>query len=220
MLQEESKITAQVAAIASVEAMVKASDSDLKKANADMELNEKLLAAKALSEQALKDSQSKQRKISYDYQRQLAELASAKSKLWEIRSTIKYKKSIINEKIIKAPFSGEILKLEARRGDYITVGQKLGQFAPEGPLVAVTEVDELFAEKVKVGMRADFVSQLDARKICAGIVVFVADFLKKKSLFSDENALEDRRVKEVRLRLDTASNIVINSKVDCIIYVK
>ena len=46
---------------------------------------------------------------------------------------------------------------------------------------------------------------------------FAADFLKRKSLFEDETTQEDRRVREVRIRLNPGANVLINSRVDCII---
>jgi multidrug resistance efflux pump len=217
---EKSKIASQKSAIESAEASAKSIQSDLQKAKADVELNEKLFAAKAITEQTLNDSKAKCDKLLFEYNKQLAGVNEAKNKLTEIETTIKYKSAVINDKIIKAPFNGKVLQLDVHQGDYITTGQKLGQFAPEGSLVAVTEVDELFAEKVKTGMKADIISQQNSEKIGEGEVVFVAEFLKKKSLFSDETTVEDRRVKEVKIRLKSDTKIAINNRVDCIIKLK
>ena len=217
---EKSKIASQNSAIESAEASAKAIQSDLQKAKADVELNEKLLAAKAITAQTLNDSKAKYDKLLFEYNKQLAGVNETKNKLTEIEANIKYKSAIINDKIIKAPFNGKVLQLDVHNGDYITTGQKLGQFAPEGSLVAVTEVDELFADKIKTGMKAEIISQLNGEKIGEGEVVFVAEFLKKKSLFSDETTIEDRRVKEVKIRLKSDTKIAINNRVDCIIKLK
>jgi HlyD family secretion protein len=39
-------------------------------------------------------------------------------------------------------------------------------------------------------------------------------------LFSDENTVEDRRVRTVKIRLSPQSSAIINARVDCIIKVK
>jgi len=93
---------------------------------------------------------------------------------------------------------------------------KLNELQNEGAVI----VDELFADKVRLGMKVDVLSQLDGHKIGEGEVIFVADFLKKKSLFSDENVEEDRRVRTVKIRLNPTSKAIINARVDCIITLK
>ncbi len=218
--QERSKISYQESAIQSAEANANAIQSDLQKANEDVTLNEKLLTARASTEQTLNDSKAKVAKLLFEYKKQQAEVSQTKNKMDEINANIQYKKAVMAEKQIRASFDGKILQWDVQKGDYINAGQKLGQFAPKGALVAVTEVDEVFADRVSIGMKAEIISQLDARKIGEGEVVFIAGFLKKKSLFSDENAVEDRRVREVRIRLNPTSQIVINNKVDCAIYLK
>lgn len=215
---EESKINTQQAAIASVEKHAASVYSDLNKAKSDLVLNEQLYAAKGITEQTLKDSKAKVEKLSPDYEKLLADILQEKSRLQEITANIKYRKSILSDKIVKAAFDGKVLQWDVHRGDCITQGQKLGQFAPAGPLIACTEVDELFADKVQTGMKAAIFSQSSGTKIAEGTVIYVAGFLKKKSLFSDENTVEDRRVKEVKIRLSTAA--AINNRVDCTIYLK
>lgn len=218
--QERSKISAQQSAIQSAEANANAIQSDLQKAKEDVTLNEKLLTANAIAEQTLNDSKAKVAKLLFDYNKQQAEVSQTKNKMNEINANIQYRKAVMEEKQIKASFDGKILQWDVQKGDYINAGQKLGQFAPQGALIAVTEVDEVFADKVRIGMKAEIISQSDARKIGDGEIVFVAEFLKKKSLFSDENMVEDRRVREVRIRLNPTSEIFINNRVDCAIYLK
>ena len=215
---EESKILTQKAVIRSAEINANAILSDLQKAKEDVVLNEQLFAAKAITEQTLNDSKAKASKLQIEYQKQLSDVEQAKNKMAEINASVQYQQTVIASKQIKAPFDGKVLQWDIYKGDYVTVGQKLGQYAPDGALIAKTEVDELFAEKVKTGMKADIISQLNGEKIGEGEVVFVAGFLKKKSLFSDENTVEDRRVKEVKVRLKPETQIAINNRVDCIIY--
>lgn len=217
---ERSKISAHQSAVVYAEENLKTVGADLQKAQKDVALNEKLYAAKAITGQALDDSRAKVTKLQTEYNRQLADIKQVKNKRSEIDANVHYRDVLASDKAIAAPANGKILQWDVHSGDYITAGQKLGQFAPEGALIAVTEVDELYADKVQLGMKADILSQLDGQKIAEGEVVFMADFLKKKSLFSDENTVEDRRVRTVKVRLNPASKAIINARVDCVIKLK
>ncbi|RXF68215.1 HlyD family secretion protein [Arcticibacter tournemirensis] len=217
---EQSKAPAQNAAILSATQNAKAVLSDLQKAQKDEALNEQLFKARAITEQALNDSKSKVTRLQYDYQKLIADIAQQKSKVQEIDANIKYRKAILSDRQIKSAYPGRVLQWDVHDGDYVTPGQKLGQYAPDGPLIAVTEVDELFSDKVAKGMRAEIYSQMNGQKTGSGTVVFIAGFLKKKSLFSDENTVEDRRVREVKVLLNTGAKVNINNKVDCKIYLK
>lgn len=217
---EKSKITSFNSSVVYAEENLKTINTDLQKAKQDVLLNEKLFSAKAITEQSLNDSKAKVIKLNADYNKQIADINQVKSKRAEIDANINNKSVLLSDKNIKAPLDGKILQWDVHIGDYITAGQKLGQFAPEGALIAVTEVDELFADKVKLGMKAEIISQLDGQKIGEGEVVFMAEFLKKKSLFSDESVVEDRRVRTVKIRLAPDSKAIINARVDCIIKLK
>lgn len=217
---EKSKITAHNAAVAFAGENLKTINADLQKAKEDAALNEKLFVAKAITEQVLNDGKAREQKLITEYNKQLADIQQSKSKRSEIDANINYRNVLLAEKVITAPQNGKILQWDIHPGDYIAAGQKLGQFAPEGALVAVTEVDELFADKVQLGMKAEIISQLDGQKLGEGEVIFLADFLKKKSLFSDESVVEDRRVRTVKIRLSPASKAIINARVDCIIKLK
>jgi HlyD family secretion protein len=217
---EESKISAQFSAIEAAKQNEASLKNDLDKAKSDIALNKKLFEAKAITEQALNDNKAKMEKLSSDYAKAVADKNQQINKMEEIKANVNYRRSVLKEKQLKTVFAGKVLQWDVHNGDYVTQGKKLGQFAPDGALVAVTEVDELFQDKVKKGMKTEIFSQLNGEKIATGTVVYVANFLKKKSLFSDDNTVEDRRVKEVKVRLDSNSKAIINSKVDCVIYLK
>ena len=96
--------------------------------------------------------------------------------------------------------------------------QSACDFAPEGPLMAVTEVDELFADKVKEGMSAYIRPQGKTDTLATGKVFLTSPYLRKKSLFADAASdMEDRRVREVRVLLDQHARALIGSRVECVI---
>lgn len=217
---EQSKISTQIAAIEAATRNAESVKSDLDKAISDLQLNEQLFSAKGITRQALDDSRAKVEKLSSDYAKALADRNEQASKMNEVKTNVNYRQALLNEKVLNSAFAGHVLQWDVYPGDYVTQGQKLGQFAPEGSLVAVTEIDELFQDKVEIGLKAEVFSQLNGERIATGTVVYIANYLKKKSLFSDDNTVEDRRVKEVKVRLENNSNAVINSKVDCTIHLK
>lgn len=217
---EQSKISAQNSAIEAAVRNAESVKSDLDKAKNDLVLNQQIYAVKGITEQALNDSKVNVEKLTNDYAKAIADKNRQASMVNEIKANIDYRHALLNERTLNSAFAGHVLQWEVHNGDYVIQGQKIGQFAPEGSLVAVTEIDELFQDRIKIGMVAEIYSQINGERIGSGTVVYIADFLKKKSLFSDENAVEDRRVKEVRVRLEGDSEAVINSKVDCVIHLK
>lgn len=217
---EQSKISSQNAAIEATTRNAESVKNDLDKAVSDFQLNEQLFDAKGITRQALDDSRAKVEKLTSDYAKALADRDEQRTKMNEVKTNVNYRQALLDEKVLKSAFPGYVLQWDVHCGDYVTQGQKIGQFAPEGSLVAVTEIDELFQDKVKTGMKAEVFSQLNGERIATGTVIYIAGYLKKKSLFSDDNTVEDRRVKEVKVRLDDNSKAVINSKVDCTIHLK
>ena len=217
---DQSKISAQNSVIEASKQNEASVKTDLMKAQSDLALNKKLLDAKAITQQALNESKTKLEKLLNDYAKAIADKNQQINKMKEIKANVNYRKKVLDDKRLRSAFPGKVLQWDVHAGDYVTQGQKLGQFAPDGSLVAVTEVDELFQDKVKEGMKADVFSQLDGKKIASGTVTYVAGFLKKKSLFADDNTVEDRRIKVIKVRLEDNTRAVINSKVDCAIYLK
>jgi HlyD family secretion protein len=113
-----------------------------------------------------------------------------------------------------------LLEVSARVGASLTPGQRYAQLAPDGRLTALCEIDELFADEIKIGQPAFIRYKGYPDTVSKGTVLYTAPYLKKKSLFSDEvGTKEDRRVREVRILLDN-QELLINRQVECIISVK
>ena len=124
----------------------------------------------------------------------------------------------MDKKNIYAPSDGMVLSWEIKPGEAVNIGSKLGDFAPDGDLIATTEVDELFAMKVKIGQKASINVQGTNQELSSGKVIYCAPYLSKKSIFNDRaDNLEDRRVREVRVKIDNPKAVLIGSRVECII---
>jgi HlyD family secretion protein len=174
-----------------------------------------LFNANATTRETLDDWKYQLVKSEKDYEKAKADVQQTKSKTAEFQADVEYYKTLIAQKRIEAPVDGVILSLDLKNGQYVSNTQLIGELAPTGPLVAVTEVDELFAERIHNGLSAAVYSQSTGEKLGTGTVTFAASYLKKKSLFEDESTQEDRRVREVRIQLDPSSKVLIGSRVDC-----
>ncbi len=150
-----------------------------------------------------------------------ATIAQQRSRLNELNADIHYAQSMVENRRVSAPDNGTILSVDVQEGEGVTPSSSLGNFAPEGPLVAITEVDELFASQIQIGQNAYVRLQGKNDTLAVGKVILAAPYLRKKSLFADgAGGLEDRRVREVRVELESGSEVLIGSRVECVISLK
>ncbi|WP_019990162.1 HlyD family secretion protein [Rudanella lutea] len=219
--QANVKIKTQQDAIETARQNVQTLRVQLEKAQADLKRNETLFAGKALTPKDLDDSRYAVQNLQQQIRAAEAQVRQAQGQVASLRADIQYANTVAGLKTVKAPTSGTLLSLDAKVGQYLSNNQSIGEFAPAGPLVAITEVDELFALKVKVGQKAYVRPQGSDERLSTGTVVLASPYLRKKSLFADNTAnLEDRRVREVRVQLDDPGKVIIGARVECVISVK
>jgi HlyD family secretion protein len=139
----------------------------------------------------------------------------------ELQADIKVAQSQLSQRFVRAPYSGTILSIDVAQGSNLAPGTSIGDFAPQGATVAICEVDELFAMRIKEGQKAFIRTQGMNDTLSLGTVLYAAPYLKKKSLFSaDAGELEDRRVREVRIKLDNPAKVLLGARVDYVILLK
>jgi HlyD family secretion protein len=186
-----------------------------------LERAEAQYASKAITENELVNIQYEWKEIADEKSKAQNKINQSESRLREIQAEINYQQTLIAKKTIKAPLSGLVLKTMVKKGNYLTAQTEVMELAIEGPLIAKTEVDELFAEQIKKQQKAEIFSQTSGEKLGSGAVVFVSEYLKTKSLFRDQSTeLEDRRVREVHILLDNPQGLIIGGRVDCVINLK
>ena len=219
--QARSGTITQNKAVAAAQADLGSLKVQQSQARADFERNKRLFAGDALTKQELDDSRFKLEDLNKKIQAIEAQVAQQRSKVSELRAEEKYYRTLLNNKTVTAPDNGTLLSLEVKAGEYLDANSSIGDFAPEGPLIAITEIDELFAHKVKVGQKAEIRAQGGGEILATGTVILTSPYLRKKSLFSDSpDDLEDRRVREVRIQLDNPGQVLLGAKVESIIHVK
>jgi multidrug resistance efflux pump len=147
-----------------------------------------------------------------------AEAQSAERLVRQYRADLMLAQAEYEKRFIKAPTDGQLLSLDITLGSLVTPQKSLGTFAPESPLSAWCEIDELLATQLQIGQKAYVRQQGTTEPLAHGTVSFVGPYLRRKSIFSDEvGDLQDRRVREIRITLDQDANILIGSRVECVI---
>lgn len=216
--QAESKIATQKASTAALNASRESTKIKLQNSKTTFERNTKMFAGGAITQQALDDSKTNFESLQADFNASSANITQQEARLQELVRDIYYSKTILGRKSIRAEKDGTILNLDLKPGSIVTSNSPVGDFAPEGPYMVITEIDELFAHKVQSGQLAFVRLQGAKDTITTGKVIFVSPYLKKKSLFSDRpDNLEDRRVREVRVQLNDKSKVLIGSRLECVI---
>lgn len=221
LAQAKSKLGTQRAVIQSAQASLAPLQVKLENARTNYERNKNLLNGGATTQQVVDDSNFAYQQIQKDISAAQATVAQQESKMAELQADINYFQTLLDRKLIKAPMDGKILSIDTKVGSAITNTSALGDFAPAGNLMAITEIDELFADKIKMGQLAYIRPQGSTEVLAKGKVIFASPYLKKKSLFADKvENLEDRRVREVRVELEPDSKVLIGSRLECVIELK
>lgn len=216
--QAQSRIQAQKDAIAAAQATLESIQVKLANAANTYERNQRLAKGNAATQQQLDDSRFAVEDLEKQLVAQKATIAQQQSRIKELEADINYYQTLSARRVNRAPLTGTFLSSNIKPGIYVTNETILGDFAMEGAYQAITEVDELFADKVKIGQTAYIRPQGSEEQLATGKVLYVAPYLSQKSLFSDSpDNLEDRRVREVRVQLNTNENVLIGSRVECVI---
>lgn len=214
--QAQSKIGTQKQAIAVAEASLSQLRTQLDKARNDLSRDQGLFDGKAITKDVLDNSKYVIENLEKQIATQKVAIEQQKARISEINADIKYYQTLLVRKTVKAPQSGVLLSLNVHEGEYLSSSQSIGDFAPTGPTIALTEIYELFAGKIKLGQKAEIKNQGSDEVVSTGTVVLTSPYLWKKSLFSENGtSLEDRRVREVRVQLDDASKVILGARVEC-----
>ncbi len=213
-----AKVSAQQAEISNVKAQLNFSKIKRDNTSTKLERMEKIVAQGAETAQNLDNLKADYEQTLKEVDRLSAALQTAESRLAEIGADSKVAEADIERRKVKAPADGVILTMDLTKGSVGSMEKSLFEFAPLSPLTVLCEVDELWVNKLQLGQQAIIRTQGTDDQLAKGEVVYLSPYLKKKSLFSDDSAnMEDRRVREVRIRLTGAANLLINSRVEAVI---
>ena len=191
----------------------------LKNESVQLQRLENLLAKGAETQQVVDNATAEIETTEANIQKSLAVVQVSNMKWQEAVAQVAIAQAQLNQLFIRAPFDGVILELTIQVGNYIDSKQIVAQINPEGKTIAVCEIDELFAAKIEVGQNASIRNFGALDTLSTGKVYFASAFLKRKSLFTDQpGEQEDRRVREIKIVLDQPANLLLNARVECVVY--
>jgi len=180
-----------------------------------------LLEKGAETQQAVDNAQTEMKTLQAEIAQQKSLVEVSKRKLAETKTQVKISIETLKQKFIKAPVNGVLIEMSnANVGSPIDPTQAFAQLNSESQPVVVCEIDELFADKMVEGQQAWIRNAGSMDTISMGRVYFVSSFLKKKSLFTDQaGEKQDRRVREIKIKLDNPKPILLNTRVECVVNV-
>jgi HlyD family secretion protein len=212
--EAEARLKSQEQELTQAQIRIRDAQNDLQKAQVDFERTKRLADRNAETKEALDNATNEQERKTIALANQEAALKLAQQKVLEIRAQLVTARESSGKYIVRAPQDGLILLVTARAGATIGPGNSFAQLAPTGRLTALCEVDELYAEQIKVGQKAWVTYRGYPDTVSTGSVIYTAPYLKRKSLFSDQvGEKEDRRVREVRILLEK-QDLLINRQVE------
>jgi multidrug resistance efflux pump len=199
----------------------KQTEIKLENRNRYLESTRNLQKKGAETSQNLDDLETEVNNLKMEAEAARVKVDQARSRLRELEAQLGYAQAEVERKTLKAPSDGILLSLDAREGASINQFGTYGDFAPAGPVIVRAEIDELFADRLAQGQQAEIRYVGSDSTIATGRVIYLSQWLKKKSLFTQRAGdQEDRLVREVKVSLDKGSSLILNSRVECVIKVK
>lgn len=217
-----AKLNTQKAKSASDAFLIKSEEIKLK------DLQNKYLTSKKLQSEGAETLEV----LNSDYTafvQQQQELAKSKQQLQinrkleqELQGSIKKAQLSTHDRTIRASKTGVVLSLSAKIGQLLPSNVAFGEFAALGNPVIECEVDELYANRVKLGNKVNIYAMGDTTILATGLVDQLATSLQNKSILYDNvGEGSDRRVRRLTIKLTQShKNLLINDKVECKILLK
>ncbi len=213
-----SEVNTQADQIKADEAGIEEFAAKYNNAVSEVQRLQRLLAKGAETQQAVDDANTNLKSFQSNLKRLQANVAVSNSRLSETKAGLQLAEVERDQKIIKSPVTGKILEISILIGGSVDTRQSFAQISPVSKIIAVCEIDEMYADKVSVGQKAWVRNVGSPDTLSAGSVYFAFSFLKKKSLFTDQSGeKEDRRVRTVKIMLDQPDKLLLNARVECVI---
>jgi len=227
-VQELLKVEQAKSQVSKQESQVEVEKSNLQEAEDKLKNKQKQLAASlnllgkgAESGESYDDLSTEVSGLEAGLDRARATVRLAQTQLEELKVQLRQAEDEAVKKNLCAPCDGTVLDMKVNPGEAIMQLSDYAEFAPRGNKIVGAEVDELFASRIATGQQVDIRYTGTEKVVAKGKIIVLSPYLKKKSLFSVKASdQEDRMVREVKISLEGDAGLIINEKVECIIYVK
>jgi HlyD family secretion protein len=133
-----------------------------------------------------------------------AELDAANASVSVAKAQLNQAEFEIEVRNIRAPFDGRIVKRDAKPGAGLSTLNvtELFQLAPLAPRIVRADIDEQFIDQVKVGMKAEIISETNPDQKWQGEIVRIGEVFGSRKQSDDPNERQDVRVVDTVLSLD------------------
>jgi len=133
-----------------------------------------------------------------------AELAAAQAAVVTAEARVKADEYQVDQRSIRAPLDGRIVKRTARPGDGVSTLNvtPLFVFAPNMPRIVRADLDERFVDRVKVGQAAEVVIDNDGTRTVSARILRVSDVFGVKTPTGEPGERLDLRVVECVLSIE------------------
>jgi HlyD family secretion protein len=199
--------------------------ASLAEAEARLDNKERLLESiRSLAEkgaetaQALDDLTTEVETLQLGAEKSKASVALSQSRLQELDAQLRYAIAEADRKILRSPFGGLLLETHVMAGAAVNQYSSFAEIAPSGRTIVKAEIDELFADRLRTDLDTEIRYIGSDSTIARGTLYFLSPYLKKKSLFSGKSSeQEDRLVREVKIMIDGNPDLILNTKVECVV---
>ena len=143
-----------------------------------------------------------------------AEQAAALAAVRTAAERVKQADYEIEQRIVRAPLAGKIVRRQARPGDGVSISTvtPLFQFAPDGPRIVRAELEERFVPMVRVGQTAQVALEADESRQYTAKVLRLGHVVGQPSPSDDPTVRRDISVVECVLSIE-ASDVLIGQRV-------
>ncbi|HEX2922137.1 MAG TPA: HlyD family efflux transporter periplasmic adaptor subunit [Bacteroidales bacterium] len=219
--ESDSRIATQQKAVESQQWLIEQKKTDIADKLRKLTDAQELLKSNATSGENVRKLQNDLDMANQEMKKLESDLALQQSQLKEAYARQAISMNNLEQTSLKAPVDGVVLDILPNPGEAVSQFQTYARLAPDNRLIVNAEFDEMFAAKLAIGQRCEVHVPGDSVQIANGKIVRLSADLKKKSLFSDSgDDLEDRRVREAEVLLDSISGeLLINTKVECTVQV-
>jgi HlyD family secretion protein len=219
--QAKTQVRTQESQVAVEKSNLQDAEAKLKNKQKQLAASKNLLSKGAESSESFDNLATDVAGLEAGLARALANIKLAQSRLDELIVQLRQAEEEAENKNLRAPGNGVVLEMKVNPGEAISQLTEYAEFAPQGKKIVRAEVDESFASKLSAGQSVDIRFTGTDKVVAKGKIVILSPYLKKKSLFSVKASdQEDRMVREVKIALEGDTDLIINEKVECIIYVK
>ncbi|MDO5522521.1 MAG: HlyD family efflux transporter periplasmic adaptor subunit [Bacteroidia bacterium] len=213
-----SRLSTQQKSIQSAKLMKEQGSTRMRDLERKLNDARELLAAGAVTGESVRNLQN-----DYDLEKQHQEklqndIALQESQLREIASQKSVRTEDLNRTSLRAPMDGIVLDVLPKKGEAVNRYETYVVLAPDAPLIVQAEIDEMFSNRLALGQLCEIHVAGSDQPVAQGKIIGISPDLKKKSLFSDSGQdFQDRRVREIEVSINNDANLLIDTKVECVV---